>query len=117
MKKYFAFIIIFTLAILSCFNIKNLSSIINKNKIDIDNFSIKSDNEIMYFSRDKLEEILKELSIEIHSKKEVSDRTIIEGYTSKISDYIVVNNFKTNIQISYNDVGVIVGTPLIDESF
>ena len=117
MKKYFAFIIIFTLAILSCFNIKNLSSIINKNKIDIGNFSIKSENEIMYFSRDKLEEILKDLNMEIHSKKEVSDRTIIEGYTSKISNYIVVNNFKTNIQISYNDVGVIVGTPLIDESF
>lgn len=117
MKKYFAFIIIFTLAILSCFNIKNLSSIINKNKIDIDNFSIKSENEIMYFSRDKLEEILKDLNMEIHSKKEVSDRIIIEGYTSKISNYIVVNNFKTNIQISYNDDGVIIGTPLIDGSF
>lgn len=117
MKKYFAFIIIFTLAILSCFNIKNLSSIINKNKIDIDNFSTKSENEIMYFSRDKLEEILKDLNMEIHSKKEVSDRTIIEGYTSKISNYIVVNNLKTNIQISYNDDGVIIGTPLIDGSF
>lgn len=117
MKKYFAFIVIFTLVILSCFNIKNLSSIINNNKIYIDEFSTKGTNEIMYFSRDKLDKIIDDLHIEIHSQREVSDRIIIEGYSAKISKYIVVDNLKTNVQISYNDDGVIIGSPLIDCSF
>ena len=51
------------------------------------------------------------------SKKYVSGRLIIEGYSSKFSKYLISNNQKINIQISVCHDEMILGYPLIKNSF
>ena len=117
MRKYFAIILLFSLVVLSYFNVKNLANIVNANNISIDYIENNSSSNIMYFEIDEFDNIINSLCLEIHSKNYVSDRLIIEGYSQKLSNYVVVNNLKTNIQISVDDEKIIVGYPLIKGSF
>lgn len=70
----------------------------------------------LQISGDDIDKILNELCVEIIEKNYVSDRCIIEGYTSKLNKYIVKSGRKVNLQISISD-SVIVGYPLIKNSF
>lgn len=117
MRKYFAIILLFSLVVLSYFNVKNLANVVNTNNISIDNIENNSSSNIMFFKIDELDNIINSLGLEIHSKNYVSDRLIIEGYSQKLSNYVVVNNLKTNIQISVDGEKIIVGYPLIKDSF
>jgi len=66
---------------------------------------------------DNVDKLIDDLSIEVHNKKTINDRLLIEGYTHFIGDYILINDIKTNIQISVFDSKLIVGSPLICDSF
>ncbi len=47
----------------------------------------------------------------------VGSSLVCEGYTAKLHDYKVVNGKKVNIQMSYFDEKLVVGYPLIYNSF
>lgn len=61
--------------------------------------------------------IIDALDLEIVNKKEIADRLVVEGYSSKIHDYITINNRKINIQLSIVEDMLFVGNPLIYNSF
>lgn len=63
-----------------------------------------------------VENILKFLCVEVVESKEISNRYIIEGYTSCLNNYILKNGRKINLQIAISD-NVLLGYPLIKNSF
>jgi len=64
-----------------------------------------------------IDEILDIFNVEIVSKKYVSGRVVIEGYSSDIKDHFLLNNLRVNIQLSIYGDSIILGTPLIKGSF
>lgn len=117
MKKYFALIIVFVVVILGSFNINNLAYNLNENNITVNAFDNLASGEVMYLNVDELGNLISDLNIEVHSSKVISGRIVIEGYSQKISNCVVVDNLKTNIQISVGSDYLIVGSPLINGSF
>lgn len=61
--------------------------------------------------------IIEKLNLSISKFKSVSDRLIIEGYSDKISNHVVIDNKKVNVQMSISDGKIILGSPLISGSF
>ncbi len=62
-------------------------------------------------------DILDKLDVEITNKFDVSDRLIIEGYSSRFTDYILVDSYRVNIQMSICEDYILLGSPLIKNSF
>lgn len=115
MRRCFPIILLFVVIVFACFGARNINDVLAQ--CDIVPISSSNDNSILTFSSDKLDEVIDCLKVEIHSKKVIADRLIIEGYSHLISDYIVIGELKTNIQISVTDDEMIVGSPLIYGSF
>lgn len=65
---------------------------------------------------ENFDDFFAKLDIEILSKNEVADRVIIEGYDSTLSNYIIRNGRRVNMQISVSDE-ILIGYPLIKNSF
>ena len=118
MKRIFALVVIFvSILIFYFYSSPSAYEILKAKNIDALEFSIDSENEILIFDKKCLDEIIDSLNLEIYLMKEISDRIIIEGYSNKLNDFIIVNNMKVNIQISVDDERIILGYPLIDTSF
>lgn len=115
MRRCFPIIILFVVIAFACFGVRNVKDVLAQS--DIVPISSSSDNSVLTFSPDKLDEVIDCLQVEIHSKKMIADRLVIEGYSHLIPDYVVVGQLKTNIQISVTDDEMIVGSPLICSSF
>ncbi len=114
MKKYLCFIfVIFLVSLLVWGNKRSFENAIVCADI---NYNVL-DNNIIEISNDEVEIFLEKMNVQILNKFEVSDRLIIEGYTNKIANYVLVNNCKINIQLSIADNMVIIGSPLINGSF
>jgi len=118
MKKIISIFIVFVLVILYfSTNKTTLSYLLGSFGYDVSieylGYSeiVTLDNEV------NCDDLLRNLNLEIYSKDIISDRIVIEGYTSKINKYILINGKKTNIQISISDDEFIIGTPLIKNSF
>jgi hypothetical protein len=62
-------------------------------------------------------EILDAFNVCVVNQFYINDRLIIEGYSNDITDYVVINNQKINMQISVSDDMCILGVPLIKNSF
>lgn len=117
MKKWLSILLIMCISILSYFYSQNsLMSVVANVCMD---FEIVEENETQVLKLDSVnyEKIIDVLDLEIVNIDTISNRTIIEGYSSKLSDYRVINNRKINIQISCFDNQLIVGYPLIINSF
>ena len=55
--------------------------------------------------------------VDIYKSSEISGRLVMEGYSSMLKNYCVVDGLKTNMQISVCDDIVVIGYPLIKGSF
>ena len=75
------------------------------------------DYKVVKIDKNCVEKLMRELNLEIVNRSCFEDRVIIEGYTNKISDYIIIDNNKINIQISISTDDCLVGCPLIKNSF
>jgi hypothetical protein len=64
-----------------------------------------------------LYDIIDAFNVDVSDIFEVEDRVIVEGYSNMFPYYVVKNNTKSNIQISYTDDVCLVGYPLIEGSF
>lgn len=76
-----------------------------------------SGSEVIEMSMADYDKLIKVLDLEIVSSKDISGRTIVEGYSSKLKDNVVIDNRKVNIQMSIFDNKIIIGYPLISGSF
>lgn len=118
MKRIFALITIFvSILIFFLYSSPTAYEILKAKNIEISDFDNDSDNEILIFEREFLNEIIDGLNLEIYLMREISDRVIIEGYTNKLNNFVVVNNLKINIQIAIDENKITLGYPLIDGSF
>ena len=118
MKRILAMITIFiSILFFYFYSTSTAYEVLKKQKIVACEFDCNSDNEILVFDKKYLDEIIDGLNLEIYLMKEISDRIVIEGYTNKLNDFVVVNNMKVNIQMSIDEEKITLGYPLIDASF
>lgn len=118
MKKFLSLILLLSLCFLYYFNTNNSLVIFAKNWSE--NITIINDDEceeLILINKKYLEDFLSKINLEVYNKINLNDRVVIEGYTSNLRDYVVVNNSKINIQISICDDSCLIGYPLIKNSF
>lgn len=114
MKKYLCFIfVIFVSSLALLGNYNTLESYAISSGIEF----VDLGDGVIKIGLIDYNDFVDELDINIISEFEVSDRVIIEGYSSRFKDYIVVDGFKVNIQMSVFEDSVVIGSPLINGSF
>lgn len=119
MKRFFSCLIVIVLVIVGLLD-NNNDIIENIYACGYYDFNIveKKDCKIISINNvDSLDNIIDNLSIEIHYVREICGSLVIEGYSNSIEEYVLVDGLKSNIQISYIDSKVIIGIPLILDSF
>lgn len=84
---------------------------------DVNNFVYNENFQVLELDANSLNKLSNFLNLEIVNENEISDRLIIEGYSNKLKDYIVINGRKVNVQLSISDDKIIMGYPLINGSF
>ena len=114
MKRIVPFATILIIIIL--YSISTKSNLVNVLKFD-DFELLNMGDEIVIYDEIDCDELLNDLMLEVYSNEVISDRIIIEGYSHKIKNYIVIDNRKVNVQISISDDSIIIGSPLISNSF
>ena len=118
MKKYICIIIVISLICFAQFyNQSCLSNIVLRLCKNCEIIEDNLGSQIVKIDGCEYEQIIDELNLEIYSEKYIEDRLIIEGYSNRISNYISNNNLKINVQIAVSDSCVIIGCPLIKNSF
>lgn len=116
--KYLLVVFVSSIVIFASSN--NENTLINFTKNNLQDYSIVTlDDEcdVVKISCDDIDEFFSLLNVEICNSFYKSDRKIIEGYCSKFNNFVVSNNRKINIQISICDDYVLIGSPLIKNSF
>lgn len=115
-KRILLLTLLLTIMVLAFFNPISLHGVLALGKCDY--FSVSSGDcevvEMVVADFDKVKDIL---NLEIVSSREISGRTIIEGYSNKLKENVVIDNRKVNIQMSIFGDKMIVGYPLINGSF
>ena len=118
--RFFSIIVVVAMMVLFVDFYSSKSSLIYcLNRIDFETCVIENncDSQVIKIDKNNCKKLLKNLSVEINKKYELGNRIIIEGYTNKLNDYILINNIKTNLQISIFEDDCLVGYPLIKNSF
>ena len=77
----------------------------------------EKDEQLISILEEDLGCFIDKLNLQNCNKFFIEDRYIIEGYSSHINNYIVMNNRKINIQISVSDGVCLIGSPVIKKSF
>lgn len=110
MRKYLCLVLLLSLFALSLFSLDRsvVCGVCNSNI----SYEFIDDNTVK-IPEENLEIFIEKLDINILRINSIFDRKIIEGYTTKIKDYFVVDNLKINVQISVYDGVAIIGSPLI----
>lgn len=118
MSKFISAIIILSMCFLSLgFCTKNLEFYVAKNINDYTILNSNKNASTIKVNDSDYDILLKQLSIEKVNEFIAGDSFIIEGYTSLLPKFKVLNGRKVNIQISVNSNYYIVGYPLINGSF
>ena len=119
MKKFIVFVLVISMMGLLFF-VKGNNPLFGFKNMNINYEILSSNNDgfLVSFNRENLSEVLDFLELQNVSKKYISDRLIIEGYSYKVSNYVNVNNLRINIQLSVDENDkVLCGSPLIYGSF
>lgn len=118
MKRMVSLIIVFVIVLLLYFfNFTNLNLMLKVQGFDVENFEYNDNYQTLELDASSLNKLTSFLNLEVVNKNEISDRVIIEGYSYKLKDYVVINGRKVNIQLSIFDNKIIMGYPLINGSF
>lgn len=118
MKRMVSLIIVFVIVfLLYFFNFTNLNLMLKVQGFDVENFVYNDNYQTLELDASSLNKLTSFLNLEVVNKNEISDRVVIEGYSNKLKDYVVINGRKVNIQLSIFDNKIIMGYPLINGSF
>ena len=105
------------ISLLYFFNFTNLNLMRKVQGFEVENFEYNDNYQTLELDASSLNKLTSFLNLEVVNKNEISDRVIIEGYSNKLKDYVVINGRKVNIQLSIFDNKIIMGYPLINGSF
>ena len=118
MKRFISIFLVFVLMIFGyIYSSRNLNSCLCDAGIEYEIKQVDADSEVLVFSGELYKDIIDKLGVEIVSIKDIYGRKIVEGYSAKLSKFKVINERKVNIQMSLFDDKLIVGYPLIKNSF
>ncbi len=118
MKRIVAIIIVLLLFAIAYFiNAKDLVSILNFSHVEFAIVDADAQSQTVEISEEFLNQLISVLDLQINKDEQVAQRRIVEGYSPKLSKWLNINNLKTNIQLAIVDSKVIVGYPLITNSF
>ena len=118
MKKFLSIILIFFMMLMAVVNSQNsLIKILCEDGFDFEICELNNGYQVVEIFDKKIDDILLKLNAEIVDKKIVADRVVVEAYVSSLDNYVVAKNRKVNIQISATGNNLIVGYPLIKNSF
>lgn len=115
MKRYLAIMLCIMLSILVYFGGNKLGLLDACGRAGV-GYELMDKN-LVKIDVENVEDILEYLDIETISKTSISDRVIIEGYSSKLEGYRCVDGMRVNIQISVGEDYALLGSPLINGSF
>ena len=118
MKRFVCIFLVLVVLILYYFSEPN--NLIVFAKSNLDNCVILNDEideKLIMISQDELDDFLSKINLQNYREFNIEDRLIIEGYSNYINDYIIINNFKVNIQISVSNYKCLIGSPMIKQSF
>lgn len=119
MKRFLCLVLSLSITILLCFFKINISllSTIKSSEISYEILDLDKDNQVVKINDFDLDKVCKNLCLEVVNSYTCEDRKIIEGYSNKLSNFIIVDGRKVNIQISTFDNSSIIGYPFIKNSF
>ena len=118
--RIYSLIVLFVVFLLSLFSLEYKNNLISCSSEFLNDFEILCDDnefQVIELCESDYEQIISNLKLEIVNKSVIEDRLIIEGYTNKIKNHIVLNGRKINIQISLSEDKCLIGSPLIKNSF
>lgn len=87
-----------------------VKSTLNENYIQGESFCFDG-------TQDDITKILHSLNATIVKKEKFDGFTVLYAHSPKITNYIILNNKKVNIQIAYKNKIITVGTPIILGSY
>jgi hypothetical protein len=106
-----------SIIIISLFSIEkksfDVAEVLSQEKI---NYNVIDDNLISIDCMD-VDDVLGVYLVNVDRRFYVSDRLVIEGYSPLICGYRLVDGKRVNIQVSFSDNGLLIGSPLIESSF
>lgn len=118
MKKVVSVVLITLIMLIGFFTQRaSLLSVIESSELDYHISVINDDYQLLELSADDYKNVASMLNLEIVNKLELSDRIVIEGYSNKLQNHLTIDNKKINIQISITENLLLVGSPLIYDSF
>ena len=72
---------------------------------------------LIKFDDISIDKIIKIFNIEIVKKFYINDRVVVEGYSDYFDGAKIINSRKVNVQVSFCNEEVLLGSPLIKNSF
>lgn len=93
-----------------------LENLLIVNDVDYDVLDSSEGVEIVSVTSD-LEDVLDIFDLVVVRQFEIDNKMVVEGYSNKIKNYIVVDGLRINVQVCKSDDNMIVGSPLIKSSF
>ena len=118
MVRYIGVFFVVIIAALYCFGINNMLVVYAKKNLNsVIVLSDKKGEELISIAEENLDVFLSKLNLQNCNKFYIEDRLVIEGYSSKFNNYILINNKKINVQISLCDGMCLIGSPIIKKSF
>ena len=110
----FLCVLIFLVIYFNCDSINFLSEL---NSFSVESIECFENNYTVTLENVDYQKLIDLFDIDIYKSTEFSGRLVLEGYSSMLNNYCVVEGLKTNVQISVYDNIVVVGFPLIKGSF
>ena len=118
MGRWLGLFVVFVMGFLYCFASGNSMFWGLSRGIDCVEVLSDLDNEkLLKINGCLVDDFVEFLDLQNYSKFTIEDRVVIEGYSNKLNNYIVINNKKINVQISVSQDCCLVGYPLIKNSF
>ena len=116
MKRLFSLCLILSLLVITVNNFNNDSLLVYLDKLNVINYLNDNGYECIYLNS-AYDEVVNSLNMEVVNKIDTGNGFVVEGYVSVLNKYIDSNYNKINIQMSVYDDVVVVGYPLIKNSF
>lgn len=117
--RWICLILILFISVLFCFTSEGCRFFVYAHETfcNVEVLIDKFDEKLIKVNNLNIDDFIDCISLQNCKKFVIEDRVVIEGYSNKINNYIVLNDNKINIQISIFSDYCLIGCPLINIAF